>query len=412
MKKSLIALAAVAAVGGASAQSSVTLYGVVDIGYGSHKTTGPAGASIKTRGIMETGAAGNRIGFRGVEDLGGGLKAEFVVEQGISPTNDELFGVRTAAAGHQVDGFSAAGGASGVTGSGGAYTTGTNRSAFLGLITGAGTVRIGYQYTNLYELSTLSGYNAGSEAVPGADKAHVFGSAVAGGTRANAITYISPSFGGFTVRAQYGSGSPSRELYESSAPNPASGLTVDKNVRWSLMAKYAAGPLSAAVAHTRNQVTQSARTAVTADAPGAGLNAYGAPVALSSITNTAERTGKMTQLGASYDFGMAKVGLVYMDGENGGSATSTANTEYKATQLSAAFPIGAFAPFVSVGRAEATNQATGVVTEDYNLAQVGVRYSLSKRTTAYVITGRTENDAAGARFTKDQATMVGLVHSF
>jgi len=173
----------------------------------------------------------------------------------------------------------------------------------------------------------------------------VFGSAAVGGTRANAITYISPSFGGFTLRAQYGSGSAGREVYEASAANPASGLSVDKNIRMSLMAKYEAGPLSAAVAHTRNEVTQSARAAGFVATGGYGATL---PATTTAITNTAERTGKMTQLGASYDFGVAKVGLVYMDGESGGSATSTANTEYKATQLSAAFPIGAFAPFVSV----------------------------------------------------------------
>jgi len=136
MKKSLIALAALAAVGSASAQSSVTLYGVVDVGYGSHKTTGPAGASIKSRGIMDTANAGSRIGFRGVEDLGGGLKAEFVVEQGITPANDELFGGRTAGSGHQVDGFALA--PTGVAGSGGAYSNGTNRQTYVGLITAPG----------------------------------------------------------------------------------------------------------------------------------------------------------------------------------------------------------------------------------------------------------------------------------
>eukprot|EP01036_Dinobryon_divergens_P006113 gene6113-8108_t len=94
MKKSLIALAAVAAVSAASAQSSVTLYGLVDIGYGSHSTTTRDGTGvIKSGGIMDGANAGSRIGFRGTEDLGGGLKANFVVEQGISPTTGELFGV-------------------------------------------------------------------------------------------------------------------------------------------------------------------------------------------------------------------------------------------------------------------------------------------------------------------------------
>ena len=48
---------------------------------------------------MDGANAGSRIGFRGTEDLGGGMKAHFVTEQGISPTNGALFGVRSGAAG-------------------------------------------------------------------------------------------------------------------------------------------------------------------------------------------------------------------------------------------------------------------------------------------------------------------------
>lgn len=79
MKKSLIALAVLAASGAAMAQSSVTLYGVVDVGFG--KQTG-------SDAQMFSAARGNngdsRLGVRGVEDLGGGLKASFVMEQGIN----------------------------------------------------------------------------------------------------------------------------------------------------------------------------------------------------------------------------------------------------------------------------------------------------------------------------------------
>jgi len=408
MKKSLIALAALAATA-SFAQSSVTIYGVVDIGYGTHKTTGPSAASIKSSGVMDGGHAGNRIGFRGTEDLGGGLKAEFVVEQGINPTNDEMFGLRTAAAGHQVDGFSTAGGAAALSGTAGGYSTGTNRQTFLGLNTNAGTVRIGYQYTNVYELATLSGYAIGSEGVQGGDKAHLHGNAAAGGTRANAITWISPSFSGVTLRAQYGSGSAGRQEYDASSANAASGLSVDKNIRTSLMAKYDNGPLSAAVAYTQNNVTQSARATGTTI-----LNAYGASsLTTSAINNTAQRQGKLTQLGASYDFGVAKLGLTYNDGQNGGSATdATANTKYKAHNLSASVPFGAVVPFVSVGKAKSTVQSTGVVSEDYKLQQFGVRYNMSKRTIAYVMSGTTKNDAAGAAYNKDTKTVVGMAHSF
>ena len=94
MKKSLVALAALAAVGAVSAQSSVTLYGLIDIGYGSQvseqRATATGTASLRSRGIMDGANAGNRIGFRGTEDLGGGLKANFVIEQGINPTQGGL----------------------------------------------------------------------------------------------------------------------------------------------------------------------------------------------------------------------------------------------------------------------------------------------------------------------------------
>jgi predicted porin len=75
MKKSLIALAVLAASGAAFAQSSVTLYGVADLWVGKvNKNDVQAG---------DDGLAGSRLGFKGTEDLGGGLKASFQLEQGI-----------------------------------------------------------------------------------------------------------------------------------------------------------------------------------------------------------------------------------------------------------------------------------------------------------------------------------------
>lgn len=79
MKKTLIALAAVAATGAAFAQSSVTLYGVADVAVG--KATGGK------FGAMANGLANNgnsRWGLKGTEDLGGGLKANFVMEAGVN----------------------------------------------------------------------------------------------------------------------------------------------------------------------------------------------------------------------------------------------------------------------------------------------------------------------------------------
>ena len=87
MKKSLIALAVLGASGFAMAQSSVTLYGVADAGVGKIEAGAPAGndATDKTQfisgSLMNNG--NSRIGVRGVEDLGGGLKAGFNFESGL-----------------------------------------------------------------------------------------------------------------------------------------------------------------------------------------------------------------------------------------------------------------------------------------------------------------------------------------
>ena len=250
MKKSLIALAALAAVGAASAQSSVTLYGLIDVGYGSHETTSRDGTGkIKTQGVMDGANAGNRIGFRGTEDLGGGLKANFVIEQGLNVTGGNLFVQRAATAGHQIDGFASSGTATALSGSAGAFSAGTNRQSYVGLSSGMGTFNIGYQYTALYELGTLSGYAVGSEGVPGADKAHLHGNAGVGGTRANMIQYISPAFaGGFTARVQYGAGA-GRESIESTTAG-TNGLTTDNQRRMALMLQYANGPVSVSAAYT------------------------------------------------------------------------------------------------------------------------------------------------------------------
>src|SRR3954453_6623336 len=79
MKKSLLALAVLTAVtGAASAQSSVTLYGKVDLGL-VYDAGGAAGKSVR---VSSGVTGGSRIGFKGVEDLGSGLKASFQLETG------------------------------------------------------------------------------------------------------------------------------------------------------------------------------------------------------------------------------------------------------------------------------------------------------------------------------------------
>ena len=93
MKKTLIAIAALAAAGAASAQSSVTMYGIVDTGYGyTKKTEVEPGATVEkiqksTAGVVSGGVQSSRFGFKGSEALGNGLSAVFHLEMGFNSAN-------------------------------------------------------------------------------------------------------------------------------------------------------------------------------------------------------------------------------------------------------------------------------------------------------------------------------------
>ena len=95
---STLSLALLAAAGTAHAQSSVTLYGIIDLGltYTNSAQTGkvagsPTGASqFALTDAHATGLSGSRWGLRGTEDLGGGLKAIFALENGFFANNGTL----------------------------------------------------------------------------------------------------------------------------------------------------------------------------------------------------------------------------------------------------------------------------------------------------------------------------------
>lgn len=104
MKKSLLALAVLGAFAGtAAAQSSVTIYGLLDQGvYKGNGGTAPnAGANGTSKAWQVKQAAGSRLGFRGNEDLGGGLSAQFQIEHRFTPddgnanTNTPFWGARS-----------------------------------------------------------------------------------------------------------------------------------------------------------------------------------------------------------------------------------------------------------------------------------------------------------------------------
>jgi len=168
MKKSLVALAALAAVGAASAQSSVTLYGVVDVNVAYNNTNAASLTSMGSGGLN-----GSRWGMRGTEDLGGGLSGIFRLESGFNTDN-------------------------GTMGQGGRLF---GRHATVGLQGGFGSVRLGRTLTPIGVLGDESA-TLGSK---GLDLLSVAGMrAVTTFYRTdNAITFDSANLGGLTFSAQY-----------------------------------------------------------------------------------------------------------------------------------------------------------------------------------------------------------------
>lgn len=381
MKKTLVALAAVAATS-AFAQSSVTLYGLFDIAYGTTKSQilGASNNSRKTTGLMEGTTAGNRIGFRGTEDLGGGMKAGFVVETAFSAITTDIFGNRESTSGATDTNITgSAGGA--YLGNPGWSTGGSsqNRQSYVSLSGSYGEVRAGYQYTNLYVLSSLSGYLGGFEGQSGADVAHTFAPNV-GGARANGLTYISPNFSGFNVHVQYGSTTNPAIKTDTSGGAVSNGGATSKQARTGILVNYANGPFKASVAHTR----------------------------MSGLTTTPS----LTQLGASYDFGIARVMGTYNDGDN------DAGLDYKSWQVGVNVPFGAFNVFGTVGKSNYSSVQSvscwgGTCSvEDIKQRQFGVTYTLSKRTMLYASTGTTKGVAPSTSDKKGTDTRFGVRHTF
>ena len=435
MKKSLVALATLAATGAVMAQA--TIYGRTDIGYGIKAMSNANGATtVKQQGVMDGGNAGSRIGFRGTEDLGGGMKAHFVTEQGISPTNGALFGVRTGNAGAQYDGLAASTNQFD-TGTAGGYTQGTNRQTYLGLEGGFGTVRVGYQYTSAYEVATLSGFTNTSEGVIGSEIGHLWGAGAVGGTRANGITYITPRMNGFQASLQMGSAG-GREQTEWLSANTATGTTLDKQVRNSLQIDYSAGPLRAAMAYTTFNSQVSGRSAgSTTNQSVAGnstpvittFNVYGALSGwnVSPITGNTTYSANLLQLAGSYDFGAVKVGLTLNSGTkdvtegpsavtfgtqpSAAAGNAVASTKYNSRALSFMMPMGKMD--LVGGMANSSLDVGSTATNDWATRQVGVKYNFSKRTIAYGFLASSQDSLAATTAVKDKSqTIIGIDHQF
>ena len=373
MKKTLIAMAALAATS-AFAQSSVTLYGNVDLATGTAVTKSASGLKNTSSGVVDGVMMPNRIGFRGVEDLGGGLKAGFVLEQGIAPSSNNGFNVRVATSDHQIPG-------------GGSFNSGTMRAGNAYVSGGFGEIRIGTQNRSAYSVASKSIVLAESYGGEGHTLA---------GTRTTGIAYTSPAFSGMTIQLQSGGEHGARTTLETSADN-ASGLKTNKTTVSAISLNYNNGPVYAGLAYESIDIEKIANAA-------ASTNFYGAPVAVGSAV--AARTEKLWAAAASYDFKVAKVNLstVQRNQAAGGKADSM--------NLSVNIPVGAY-DLAAIKTTVNAESATGVATSKITGYQIGAKYNLSKRTYAYVFRGHDKDSLAASTAYADRTrTVAGIQHSF
>ncbi len=336
MKKTLIALAALAATGASFAQ--VTMYGVADVAVGAvDKKAGGLGLpSDKFQAIASNvlNNGNSRFGMKGVEELGGGLKANFNFEGGFS-----------LATGATVGGSGQILGApSGVT-MGAESPTGTalfSRTATVGLSGGFGSLDIGRQLTTSFfsvaswELTGTANYSV---------VANQFGFGGPGPRDNAAVRYSTPAMGGFNAGLMY---VPEGDGIYGTAANPKG--------KYDLSIGYGAGP-----------------------------------VVVSLATNKVDSGTEGTVLGGSYNFGVAKVALSYTTVKNGAGTKTT-----EGYSLGASMPMGAFTFTFDMAQ-DTISRAASSTDTNYLLE---AKYALSKRTFVYGVysfdgKGKAAEDVSG-----------------
>lgn len=351
MKKTLIALAVLAASGATMAQSSVTLYGLVDAYFGQTSTevTGAAPVGKLTQTVVNSSGLNNsRWGFKGSEDLGGGLKANFTLEQGISPDS-----------GAPAD-----------------ATRQFSRKATVGLSGGFGAVDLGRQYSAYDDLRGATNMISDTNFA-------TTGTVFATGNKDylnridNSIGYRSPSFGGISGALVMGLGE-----------NKEAGLSATKN--YSANIRYANGPLLVGYAYQ----VENNRTAAVVAPPAAAFNTPDI---------------KYHMIAGSYDFGVAKLTGGIHRSTSDTAAGGITDKEY---QLGVTVPFGAAA--VAAGYSRASSELGGSADLTGTGVSIVGTYDMSKRTTLYAgyLGTKVEANRAAISTTERTTFAAGVRHTF
>jgi len=332
----LIAAAALCTLSAAaSAQSSVTLYGIVDTGIAYIHNSGGQHSQWK---MASGNLSGSQWGLKGSEDLGGGLSAVFTLENGFDVGSGQL------QQGSRMFG----------------------RQAFVGLTSAQfGSVTLGRQYDPVsdllqpYTADAYSGFFATPGDVDNYDSSVRFN---------NAVKWTSPVWGGFTVSAMYGFGGV--------AGSVGSGQTYSGAIG------YSQGPLSlgAGYLHVDNgNAAASTRGVSSAD------------TFFNSSVNAAyasARSVSIARAGGQYAIGPVTVGAAYSFSEYSPDASSTFSRpeKYHNGSVFANWQVSPF--FVAVAGYNYT-KSNGDSSAKYHQVNLGIDYLLSKRTDVYATVGYT-----------------------
>jgi predicted porin len=372
MKKSLVALAALAATG-AFAQSSITLSGIADVGlqYNSSVTNG-AGAGLTPGAAKLTLGAGNnnRLVFSGSEDLGGGMAGIFAFQMRLDPTrgNQER--------GTNDIGYAATGGTAATA------NISTSRPLFqgestVGLSGGFGRIKLGRLLPANQQLNggTIDPWGvttvAGTLYQPGFSSDYTQGGE---GRVGNQAMYSTPNIAGFQAHISHAfDRGPTDKTYN--------GASVS----------YANGPIAAMLGYEANRFGD-----------------------------------KLVNLGGNYDLGFAKLYAGYGQAK-GGTAADRAGATFLATASSASgggqvvadgkvnnFSIGANIPFgaatARLGYSGYTGAGGAVGNSKESKLGLGLNYALSKRTAIY--TDLASSTRKSAALSKVNQFDMGIAHSF
>jgi predicted porin len=383
MKKSLFALAAVTAFAGAAqAQSSVTVYGILDVGYvGGNAKANTANAAGNQVSPSETfGQFGqsaqqtSRLGFRGTEDLGGGTSAFFTFETGLSPNSSTLSAFN-------------------------------NRQAFVGLAQkGLGRASVGTIYTPIHLVVGRTSANQQNNLVGDVIYPQNTGITNQDGSATNAnagytirtnntLQLQSDVVAGFQATAFYtlNNINTNQSTLTDATTNVAdrsgiSGGTNNSN-GYGLGVNYTWKKLLATANYQSFKVEQP-YSSFTNNAP---VTVGGEPQAGSTLVSTGTNTtDNQMYLAATYDFGILKAYAQYINRKVTNDLDTSNYMKRSAQQIGVrAFVTSKVETWASIGNGRYNANGEGNPTANFNGYQLGANYWLSKRTNLYGIFGGT-----------------------